>query len=219
MGVGVGVHRLQSDPLILSPKMHSVAILWLAAAAIIMIIAAVATNLFSNALISRYPRLTKELEKKLIAGFIVLGLLAALGATLSAAGSASLPQSGDEAESPPADGTNTFVSPEDTDGTNEPTGVASTQLKQAHRGCSTGDLADGDRTLEIDVAGKEPNSGTATLKGFYCTLDLLKTPRSVVAKMESTSARDGMQSATWGAFEASWTYHPDDGVNVIITER
>ena len=98
-------------------------------------------------------------------------------------------------------------------------GLTSTQLKQAHRECSTGTLGDGDHTLEIDTAGEDYGSGTATMSGFDCTLDFLNAPRSVLGKMESTRALDGMQSATWGSFEASWTYHPDQGLDVIITQK
>jgi hypothetical protein len=35
--------------------------------------------------------------------------------------------------------------------------------------------------------------------------------------MESTRALDGMQSATWSSYEVTWTYHPDDGLDLIIT--
>jgi hypothetical protein len=110
-----------------------------------------------------------------------------------------------------------------TSDTDEPatrsTALTGTQLKQAHKECSTGSLGDSDHTLEIDTAGEDYGSGTATLTGLDCTLDFLNAPRSVRAKMESTRALDGMQSATWGNFEASWTYHPDQGLDVIVTQR
>ena len=34
----------------------------------------------------------------------------------------------------------------------------------------------------------------------------------------STRALDGRQSATWAQFEASWTYHPDDGLDVLVRQ-
>lgn len=40
----------------------------------------------------------------------------------------------------------------------------------------------------------------------------------MTAQMDSTRALDGMQTAEWDTFEAKWTYHPDDGLDVIITE-
>ena len=31
-------------------------------------------------------------------------------------------------------------------------------------------------------------------------------------------ALDGRQTGTWDDFEASWGYHPDDGINLVIEE-
>lgn len=92
-------------------------------------------------------------------------------------------------------------------------------LRQAFTECRTGDLGDGDHTLVIDSSGEEPASGSASLTGLTCVLDELETPQSVISKMNRTRALDGMQSATWGDFEASWTYHPDDGLDLIITQK
>jgi hypothetical protein len=36
--------------------------------------------------------------------------------------------------------------------------------------------------------------------------------------MDNTRALDGMQTASWGNYEASWTYHPDEGLDVVVTE-
>lgn len=68
------------------------------------------------------------------------------------------------------------------------------------------------------MSGEEPGSGTVSFDGLTCVLGALDTPTSVIAQMESTRALDGMQSATWGDFKASWNYHPDDGLDVIITQ-
>jgi hypothetical protein len=37
--------------------------------------------------------------------------------------------------------------------------------------------------------------------------------------MEQTRALDGRQSETWEDFSASWTYHPDNGLDVLIREK
>jgi hypothetical protein len=94
-----------------------------------------------------------------------------------------------------------------------------TPLRQAFTECHTGDLGDQDHTLVIDMSGEDPGSGAASLDGFTCVLTHLDTPQSVISKMNSTRALDGMQSATWANFEASWTYHPDDGLDLIITQN
>lgn len=49
-----------------------------------------------------------------------------------------------------------------------------------------------------------------------CVLDKLEAPSSVWSKVGTTRALDGRQSADWGGYTASWTYHPDDGLNMLI---
>lgn len=99
------------------------------------------------------------------------------------------------------------------------TRAADTQLHQAFAACHSGDLADRDHTLVIDTAGTDYDTGSDTVDGLMCTLGRLGTPRSVIAQLEHTRALDGMQTAEWGGFGASWTCHPDNGVDVIITEK
>jgi len=90
------------------------------------------------------------------------------------------------------------------------------QLYAAHYDCSTGEQPDDD-TLTIDTAGKDYNSGDDALSGLGCVLDALDTPAYVIARMEATRALDGTQTATWDGYTATWTYHPDDGIDVIIS--
>lgn len=90
-------------------------------------------------------------------------------------------------------------------------------LSDARNACSGGRLADDDHTLVLDMVGKEPDSGHLTTDTVSCVLGELRTPQSILARMDSTRALDGMQSASWSDFEATWTYHPDDGLDVIIT--
>jgi hypothetical protein len=47
----------------------------------------------------------------------------------------------------------------------------------------------------------------------------LETPAYVTEQIGQTRALDGRQTATWGDFEASWTYHPDNGLNLVIHQR
>ncbi|MBR3032219.1 MAG: SHOCT domain-containing protein [Clostridiales bacterium] len=42
-------------------------------------------------------------------------------------------------------------------------------------------------------------------------------PDSVIAKMESTNSLAGRQSESNDKYEVSWTYHPDNGMEVIFT--
>ncbi len=47
----------------------------------------------------------------------------------------------------------------------------------------------------------------------------LSLPSSVTAKMERTRALDGMISETYGNYVITWTYHPDNGLEVIYEVR
>ena len=98
----------------------------------------------------------------------------------------------------------------------------STALKEAHETCATSSygitLEDDGRTLDIDTMGEEELVG-ATYAEFECVLSALDVPGSVRSKMGYTRALDGMQTATWDGYSASWNYHPDDGVHMVISVR
>jgi hypothetical protein len=94
----------------------------------------------------------------------------------------------------------------------------SASLSDARTQCEAGILGDGGDTLLIDMMGEEYTSGTATIGDVDCVLAELDAPTSVTARMDSTRALDGMQTATWDGYSVSWTYHPDDGLDLIITE-
>ncbi len=94
-----------------------------------------------------------------------------------------------------------------------------TDLNKAYAACgATGTLADDDHTLLVDMKGEDYGSGTASLADMRCVLGELDVPQSVLGQMGSTRALDGMQTATWDDYSVSWTYHPDDGLDLIITE-
>jgi hypothetical protein len=79
------------------------------------------------------------------------------------------------------------------------------------------DLGDDGHTLIVDSEGED--SAGADLADLYIVLAALDVPESVIAQMDSTRALDGTRDATWDGMTATWTYHPDDGLDVIITDR
>ena len=90
-------------------------------------------------------------------------------------------------------------------------------LAVARKDCgSVGTLGDNGKTLALDMLGKESGTGDLSIQQVMCVLNALETPSYVTSLMEKTRAMDGRQSQTWGAFEASWIYHPDNGLDVII---
>lgn len=75
-------------------------------------------------------------------------------------------------------------------------------------------VLDAGTSLELRTAGDE--STGAPLTTVVCILNELQIPESIIARMESTRALDGTVTGNWDGFSASWTYHPDDGLNVIV---
>jgi hypothetical protein len=103
--------------------------------------------------------------------------------------------------------------------TNAPVAPAETMLKSAHDSCSAGVLSDGDRTMVLDMGGEEADSGYLSFDQVTCVLAYVGVPSSVTSRMDATRALDGVQDAEWKGFTATWTYHPDNGLDVILTEN
>ncbi len=79
------------------------------------------------------------------------------------------------------------------------------------------DIGDDGYTLTLDGAPEDRPKRGATIDDIACVLYYLEIPDSVVAKIDGTRALDGMQDAEWGGISATWTYHPDDGLDLILT--
>lgn len=102
-------------------------------------------------------------------------------------------------------------------------------LQEARTTCSpdTGSMGalteshDGQVTLVIDGVGVDDTGyedPTAEWAAVTCILADLDAPAAVTARMGDTRALDGMQDAEWGVYHATWTFHPDDGMNLVLTE-
>lgn len=78
-------------------------------------------------------------------------------------------------------------------------------------------LLDDGTGLMLDGEGDEDTVGTLSVEEIGCALVALETPQSTIAKMSNTRALDGMQSDQDEHFEYTWTYHPDAGLDVIVT--
>ena len=91
--------------------------------------------------------------------------------------------------------------------------------KTCNRGRSGTTLADGGKTLIVDNQGAHQQLAGVDVETEACILRGLGTPASVISHMSQTRALDGRQSDSWGEFRAAWTYHPDDGLDITITQR
>ncbi|MFC4019143.1 hypothetical protein ACFOW4_14495 [Micromonospora sp. GCM10011542] len=93
-----------------------------------------------------------------------------------------------------------------------------TRLAAARQQCSSSAsarLGDDDRTLTLHGDGKE--SAGLDYNVLECFWRALDVPDSVVAEIEATRALDGRQTGDWDGMHGSWSYHPDSGLQMVIT--
>lgn len=75
-------------------------------------------------------------------------------------------------------------------------------------------VTDEGSTLILRTEGEE--SAGASFLVLWCVYDHLDMPEAITSRIGSTRALDGTQTGTWDAYSASWTYHPNSGLNLII---
>lgn len=95
-------------------------------------------------------------------------------------------------------------------------GAGATALDAAAETCGAGNLGDNGHSLTLNMKGEETGSGDLAIDDVVCVLNELDVPDVVLDKMAATRSLDGRQSDAWGVIEASWSYHPDNGLDVIL---
>ena len=95
--------------------------------------------------------------------------------------------------------------------------AADARLTEAYDVCETGnggtlDLVDDGTTIVVDTGSRY-----GSVAGLQCVLGRLDTPTSITAAIERTTSMMGVQSDTNDGLDYSWSYHPDNGVNMVIT--
>jgi hypothetical protein len=94
------------------------------------------------------------------------------------------------------------------------------RLTNAFKACeardtaNTMELGDNGRTIIVDT-----RSEFTSTAGVACVWGELKTPQSITAKVEATTAMMGEQTAESDGVSYSWSYHPDNGLNMVITSN
>lgn len=76
-------------------------------------------------------------------------------------------------------------------------------------------IGDSGKSLLMDGEGE--TSYGAPSSDVWCVLEALDVPESTVAQMEKTSSLMGVVSDSWDGISAEWTYHPDNGFDVVLT--
>ena len=80
-------------------------------------------------------------------------------------------------------------------------------------------VADKGTTLTLTTAGKSGKSASYTdIEDVACVLTELEVPSYVVSHIDSTRALDGQQTDEWDGISARWTYHPEDGLHLVLRD-
>lgn len=74
-------------------------------------------------------------------------------------------------------------------------------------------IASDNKSIQVDSFGKYDFSSLSDVQTIIESLDL---PDSLYDEMCATNALMGRQSDTYDGFEISWSYHPDNGLDVIF---
>ncbi|HSP75242.1 MAG TPA: hypothetical protein VLO31_03390 [Cryobacterium sp.] len=74
----------------------------------------------------------------------------------------------------------------------------------------------GDEGRSISMTSEGGESAGADFEDLACVLVELDTPDSVFNRIDSTRALDGRQTGTWEDYSATWGYHPDSGLDIVI---
>ena len=78
----------------------------------------------------------------------------------------------------------------------------------------TGYISVDEAGLFIDGDGDE--SAGASIEDTVCILSELDIPNSVIGRIEHTTSQMGLVDGQWSKYEAQWSYHPDNGLDMTI---
>ena len=76
-------------------------------------------------------------------------------------------------------------------------------------------VSDEGKTIIID--GMNEYFVGATIYDTTCVLNAVEVPSYILSNMETTNSLMGRQSDTFGdKVDVSWSYHPDNGLDIVI---
>lgn len=78
-------------------------------------------------------------------------------------------------------------------------------------------VSDGGKSLIINGTGEE--SYGATIYDTVCVLTEVKVPSYIISNMETTNSLMGRQSDEFDGTAISWSYHPDNGLDIVINKK
>lgn len=80
-------------------------------------------------------------------------------------------------------------------------------------------VEDDGHTLLVATLPQDDDPLGVSTTALTCVQQALDMPTWLTESMGQTRSLDGRQSEEWSNFSAQWSYHPDNGLNLIITQR
>jgi hypothetical protein len=94
------------------------------------------------------------------------------------------------------------------------------QFPNAVRACgadtSYAVVDDGGKTLTLELQGNDDFAGL-NISDLTCIMNSLDAPQSVLSHMDQTTSMDGRQTETWDGITVAFSYHPDRGMDSVLT--
>jgi hypothetical protein len=103
--------------------------------------------------------------------------------------------------------------------------TSGTAIAKAHEACGAhgnpgyvGKLGSDGQSIVVGGGSSDATDlgQTKSVITTTCLLDKLDAPSSVLSRMNTTRAIDGTQDATHGNIQWRWSYHSDNGLDVLV---
>jgi hypothetical protein len=94
-------------------------------------------------------------------------------------------------------------------------------FQKAYESCGTPSgvsVSDNGTTISIDTIGETDYSG-ASFSDAVCIINALKTPTYIMDNMDTTNSLMGRQTDSFNGIDVSWSYHPDNGLQVVYHKK
>ena len=79
-------------------------------------------------------------------------------------------------------------------------------------------VSDEGTTITIDGNGDYQSYG-ADIYDIACVLSEVNTPTYIISNMDTTNSLMGRQTASFDGIDVSWSYHPDNGLDIVLHKR
>lgn len=94
--------------------------------------------------------------------------------------------------------------------------ISPSPLEAAYEECGPSGISFDPDYEVATIDGATRFSNPDATSAYNCLVDELPIPDHVQSDIGRTRALDGTRDAAWDDYEASWTYHPDSGLNIQI---